>query len=228
MRSRPCGDGAPALPARRGLPVSLTGPAGVGKTRLALQVATRLASSIAGGVFTVDLGNVLEADQLTDVVADALALGDQRDPAKNTIVDLGRRLARSLGTRAVLIVPENGEHPIVSCAPLIEQLLTALPGLQLLVTSQQVLGLAGEYSYVVPPLSLPDPSDIDAEPADLCAGASRGAHDVRGILASLVDKSMVAGTASNGVHSYRLLVTAFAKSTCPPPCTGSGRTCARR
>lgn len=311
--------------------VTLTGPGGVGKTRLAMHVATRLEPSISGGVWLVELGNVLEADQLADAVADALSLGDEPMPAKNAITDLGRRLARSWGTRRVLIVLDNCEHLIAVCGPMIEQLLAAVPGLQLLVTSQQVFGIAGEHIYVVPPLSLPDADDVASDSATLdrlmrheaielfldraeavvpgftmtdedrlnvarlcaqldgiplvielaaarlrsfgvtellqiisdrfrllstgsgtaqprhrtlralvdwsyhllspdeseiwlsaslftgeftadavvevCAGPSRTAQDVRFVLASLVDKSMVASTARNGVHRYRLLVS---------------------
>ncbi|WP_165759459.1 protein kinase domain-containing protein [Mycobacterium decipiens] len=147
--------------------VTLTGPGGVGKTRLAVHVATQLESSLPGGVWFVELGNVPEADHLIDVIADALSLGEQPGPAKNPTQDLARRLVRSLGARRALIVLDNCEHLIDVCGPLIEQLLSAVPDLQLLVTSQQVLGIAGEHIYAVAPLSLPDPSDIDDDPATL-------------------------------------------------------------
>lgn len=147
--------------------VTLTGPGGVGKTRLALEVATRLDPSIRAGVWFVELANVADADHLVDVIADALSLGDEPVPSKDPVEDLVGRVRRSFGTRRSLIVLDNCEHLIAVCSPLIEQLLSAVAGLQLLVTSQQVLGIAGEHIVDVSPLALPDPADIDADSATL-------------------------------------------------------------
>jgi predicted ATPase len=140
--------------------VTLTGPGGVGKSRLALQVAARLEPTIPAGVRLVELGNVLEADHLVDAIAGALGLGDERTRTDDPIQDLSRRLATSFGRRRVLLLLDSCEHLIDICGRVTEKLLSAVPGLQLLVTSQQVLGIAGEHIYVVPPLSLPDPADI--------------------------------------------------------------------
>lgn len=145
--------------------VTLTGPGGVGKTRLALEVATRLSASVPGGVWQVELGGVLDTSHLIDVIADALALGDQQETGKNTVENLAGRLAKSMGARRMLIVLENCEHLIADCARLIEPLLQALPDLQLLVTSQHVLGIPGEHIYVVSPLPCPDPDEIGDDPA---------------------------------------------------------------
>jgi predicted ATPase len=115
----------------------------------------------------VELGNVLEADHLVDAIVDALELGDEATPTHDPILGLSRRLLTLFGTRPLLLLLDNCEHLIAACAVLIEKLLSTVPGLRLLVTSQQVLGIAGEHIYVVPPLSLPDPSEIGEDPATL-------------------------------------------------------------
>ncbi|CAM4418360.1 Serine/threonine-protein kinase PknF [Mycobacterium basiliense] len=147
--------------------VTLTGPGGVGKTRLAMQLASQLEHTVPGGVWLVELGNLLEAEHLIEVIADALLLGEPTAQASNPTRELARRLHGTLGNRRALVVLDNCEHLIPACSPLIDQLLRAVAGLQLLVTSRQVLGIPGERVYVVAPLSVPDPAEVKDDPAIL-------------------------------------------------------------
>jgi predicted ATPase/DNA-binding SARP family transcriptional activator/DNA-binding CsgD family transcriptional regulator len=130
--------------------VTLTGSGGVGKTRLALAVATEIA---AGGAFRdsvwlVELAGAA-APSLVAVVAAALGVrdGPGRPPLK-ALVD-------ALRDRETLLVLDNCEHLVESCAALCATLLIAAPGLRILATSRALLGVPGERSWPVPPLSLP-------------------------------------------------------------------------
>ncbi|MEU8227877.1 BTAD domain-containing putative transcriptional regulator [Kribbella sp. NPDC048915] len=135
--------------------VTLTGPGGVGKTRLALAAAADVADRFADGVALVELAAVTSdalsvADALTDAVQAAL---DLRDTEGTPVVD---RLAAVMGTR--LLVLDNCEQVVDEVAALTDRLLAAAPGLRVLATSREPLGLAGEVVWSVPPLSVPPPS----------------------------------------------------------------------
>ena len=136
--------------------VTLTGPGGVGKTRLGLQVAHELAASFADGVYFVGLAPVQEPDLVVSAVAQALGT---KQLAGATLLE---SLQRHLGDRQILLLIDNFEH-VDRAAPLLSELLAAAPGLQVLVTSRSRLRLYGEHDHPVPPLSLPDlrrPSDV--------------------------------------------------------------------
>ncbi len=109
--------------------LTLTGPGGVGKTRLALEVAAHLEQAIPGGVWLVELGHVVEPGLLIDTVVDALELGDEPIQAGQPMHALAMRLAESLGARRALIILDNCEHLISECGPLLEVLLHYRPGL---------------------------------------------------------------------------------------------------
>lgn len=132
--------------------VTLTGPGGVGKTRLALAAAADVADRFADGVVLVELAAVTPdalsvANSLTDAVQVAL---DLRDTGGTPVVD---RLASVMGSR--LLVLDNCEQIVEEVAALTDRLLATAPGLRVLATSREPLGLAGEVVWSVPPLSVP-------------------------------------------------------------------------
>lgn len=141
--------------------VTLTGVAGVGKTRLALHVARASRRGFPGGVWQVELANLREPSLLTHLVAETLGL---HDIPKNDPLDV---LSEFLAPRTTLLVMDNCEHVLDACAALTGELLTAAPELRVLATSREPLGVAGEHVWVVPPLAVPDSRDGGrAEPAE--------------------------------------------------------------
>ncbi|MEV0801675.1 BTAD domain-containing putative transcriptional regulator [Kribbella sp. NPDC050281] len=137
--------------------VTLTGPGGVGKTRLALAAAASVAERFPDGVLLVELAAVTPAarsvrNALTDAVQAALDLRDSAGPADAVI----ERLAAVMGTR--LLVLDNCEQVVAEVAELTDRLLAAAPGLRVLATSREPLGLAGEVVWTVPPLEVPSPA----------------------------------------------------------------------
>jgi predicted ATPase/DNA-binding SARP family transcriptional activator len=131
--------------------VTLTGPGGVGKTRLALETAGQM--SFADGVWLVELaGQTLD---IAEVVAAVLGIRDDTATGSRPGVapaSLGERLANALGGQELLLVLDNCEHVIDAVAELAELLLQRVPGLHILATSQEALAITGEYLEVVPPL----------------------------------------------------------------------------
>jgi predicted ATPase/DNA-binding SARP family transcriptional activator len=135
--------------------VTLTGPGGVGKTRLALAAASGPAASFADGVWLAELA---AAAGPAEVIATALGVRD--GPAAQLLPE---RLAGALRHKQVLLVLDNCEQVVDEVARLAEALLVAAPGLRILATSRQPLGVDGERLYVVPPLELPagpDPEQL--------------------------------------------------------------------
>lgn len=130
--------------------VTLTGPGGCGKTRLALQVATDMIQGrMQDAVWQISLESVRDARQIPQVTATACGIRDQKKPVINQLVDRFR-------DEHVLLVFDNCEHLIPACASLIDRLLGECPQLSVLATSREALGLAGEFTLPIPPLSLPD------------------------------------------------------------------------
>jgi predicted ATPase/DNA-binding SARP family transcriptional activator len=153
--------------------VTLTGPGGVGKTRLAVEAAGRMGATYADGAWLVELGPVGPHRAAADVgslVATVNATLDIREaPASGAgpaaAVD---GLARALRAKNSLLVLDNCEHVVEAAAELARRLLTAAPNLRILATSREPLGLAGEALWIVPPLEAPGP-DLDPEPGSLQA-----------------------------------------------------------
>ncbi|CAA9535954.1 MAG: hypothetical protein AVDCRST_MAG49-222 [uncultured Thermomicrobiales bacterium] len=146
--------------------MTLTGPGGVGKTRLALEAAARLGQTarFADGVRFVALAPVAEAALLVPTVIQALALPGVAPEAPLT------QLRQALRGRQMLVVLDNFEH-LIGAAPTVAQLLEACPTLAVLATSRQRLHLRGEQDLAVAPLGLPDPE----QPVGLAALAASGA-----------------------------------------------------
>ena len=130
--------------------LTLTGPGGVGKTRLALHVAQELADAFADGVRFVDLAAIREPALVVPTIAQALGLREMGGRPS------AERLAALLRDKQLLLVLDNFEQ-VVTAAPQVADLLAACPRLKVLVTSRAVLRVSGEHAFPVPPLALPDP-----------------------------------------------------------------------
>lgn len=131
--------------------LTLTGPGGVGKTRLALQVAADVQDAFPDGVGFVALAPVHDPALVAATIAQTLDVRDTGDRP------LGDRLRLALRERDFLLVLDNFEH-LLAAAPLVGKLLAGCPRLTVLVTSRAVLHLSGEHDVPVPPLALPDPA----------------------------------------------------------------------
>jgi predicted ATPase/DNA-binding CsgD family transcriptional regulator len=131
--------------------LTLTGAGGVGKTRLALRVAEGVAESFRDGVWLVELAPVHDPALVPHEVAAVLGVDERADQP------IGPALVESLRERQLLLVLDNAEHLVAACAELAYALLRACPSLQILATSRQPLGVAGEVLWRVPSLSVPDP-----------------------------------------------------------------------
>ncbi|MGI8643490.1 MAG: tetratricopeptide repeat protein [Thermomicrobiales bacterium] len=133
--------------------VTLTGPCGVGKTRLALHIAHDLAPDYSGGAQFVDLGGIQRPEQVLDAIVQACEIqADTTRPALATLAD-------ALRGRQLLLVLDNVEQ-VVAAAPDIAALLTALPDLTILATSRVALRIRAEYEYPLAPLPAPTAADI--------------------------------------------------------------------
>jgi predicted ATPase len=129
--------------------VTLTGTGGCGKTRVALQVAADLLDTYPDGVWLVELASVTDAVLVPDTVASALGVrGSPTQPIQATLLSY-------LRDRRLLILLDNCEHLLDTCARLTDVILRRCPHVQILATSRELLGIAGEVSWRTPSLSLP-------------------------------------------------------------------------
>jgi predicted ATPase/DNA-binding CsgD family transcriptional regulator len=133
--------------------LTLTGTAGVGKTRLALEVARLLVPDFADGVHFVSLAPLSDPALVVPTIAHSMGL---MESGPEPLLDL---LRTSLHDKHQLLLLDNFEHVITAATPLAE-LLEACPALKLLVTSREVLHLRGEHQFAVLPLALPDPKRL--------------------------------------------------------------------
>jgi predicted ATPase/DNA-binding CsgD family transcriptional regulator len=140
--------------------LTLTGPGGSGKTRLALAVAGGVADRFEDGVWWVSLAPLSDPDLVPQAVATALKVRER--PGRSLV----ETIADDLRDLETLIVLDNCEHLVEACERLASALLYACPNLRVLSTSRESLGIAGETVLLVPPLSLPDP-DHPPAPGEL-------------------------------------------------------------
>lgn len=131
--------------------VTLVGPGGVGKTRLALRVAEAALDDFAHAVCVVDLAPITDPQLLVGAVMAALPFqNESMVPSVETLVE-------AMQSRRMLLVLDNCEHLVQSCADLVEELLRGYGGIRILTTSRQALGVAGEQVRRVAALSSPEP-----------------------------------------------------------------------
>lgn len=139
--------------------LTLTGPGGVGKTRLSLQAAAELSDEFAHGVFLVPLAPINEPKQVVPAIAQTLGIGEATDQP------LFPLLKTVLEKKQMLLLLDNFEH-VADAAVIVAELLSLCPGLKLLVTSRVGLHVRAEQEFAVPPLTLhtlkrlPDPLDL--------------------------------------------------------------------
>jgi predicted ATPase/class 3 adenylate cyclase/DNA-binding CsgD family transcriptional regulator len=134
--------------------VTVTGPGGSGKTRLAGEVARRVAAGFADGAWLVELAPVADPGQVAAVVAACLGVREQPGlPVAGT-------LARVLARQQLLLVLDNCEHVIAAAAGLCAELVAACDDLRVLATSREALRVGGETRYRLGPLAVPGPDDL--------------------------------------------------------------------
>jgi len=134
--------------------VTVTGPGGVGKTRLAGEVAWQVADQFADGVWLAELAPVQDPAQVAAVVAAALGVRDQ------TGMPAAEALPRVLARQQLLLMLDNCEHVLAAAATLSKELLLAADDVRILATSREPLGISGEARYRLPPLTVPPPGDL--------------------------------------------------------------------
>jgi len=133
--------------------VTLTGPGGAGKTRLALQVAAERLMEHGDGVFTVELAPITDPELVTSAIASVLRIEAAADrPLLDTIVE-------SLRDREMLLVLDNMEQ-VPGGAPIVAAILAGAPKVRVLVTSRSPLRVRGEREFTVPPLRIPDAAHL--------------------------------------------------------------------
>jgi len=160
--------------------VTLTGPGGAGKTRLAAEAGARLLERMPDGVWIVELGSVVDPVDLPQAVLSLFGARELRllaTPGTAAVPPLDR-LVEALGGRELLLVVDNCEHLVAAAAALVDHLLARCPRLSVLATSREPLGIAGEVLHPVGPLAVPEE---DVSPAEALASpavrllADRGA-----------------------------------------------------
>ena len=129
--------------------VTLIGPGGTGKTRLSLQVAADLLDRFPHGVWFIELAPLTDSQLIPQIILSAIGITEQAGPPLEV-------LRAYLRDKTSLIVLDNCEHLLATSARIVDALLKAAPALKVLASSREALGVAGEASYPVPSLSLPD------------------------------------------------------------------------
>ncbi len=141
--------------------VTLTGSPGTGKTRLALRLGHELVDWLPDSAYVVFLAPITDPAVVEKTIAEVLGVAFQQEQP------LIETLKQALRTRQILLILDNFEH-LLPTASLVSELLTAAPGLKVLVTSREALHLYGEQEYTVPPLELPDADHFDLETLTHC------------------------------------------------------------
>lgn len=152
--------------------VTLCGVGGIGKTRLALRLASRLAPAFADGAWLVELAEITRPEGVLHQLAEVFRL--EREPGRSMLDTLVSRLADA----ECLLVLDNCEHLIEPAAEVAATLLASCPGVKILATSREALRIAGELIWHVPPLDLPgdDPAEADSVRLFLSRARAAGTH----------------------------------------------------
>jgi predicted ATPase/DNA-binding CsgD family transcriptional regulator len=140
--------------------LTLVGPGGVGKTRLAIELSSRSRKAFRDGVWFVELAALEDGSEVGSQIGAALGLLDQSN--RSSVA----RLADYLEERRILIVLDNCEHVLSAVSALAARLFDSSPGLRIVATSREPLGILGEQVYRVPPLAAPDESTAAVGPVE--------------------------------------------------------------
>ena len=132
--------------------VTVTGPGGIGKTRLAVQVASGLGEHFPGGVYFVPLSSLNDPGLIASMIVQTLGI---REAGGQSALEILKRNLQDSSCPTRLLLLDNFEH-LVQAAPTVADLLASGPNLKILVTSRAALHVYGEHEYPVPPLALPD------------------------------------------------------------------------
>lgn len=136
--------------------LTITGTGGCGKTRLAVRAAADLLDEFSNGVWLVELAALTDPSLVVQTTAGVLGVPE---PSHGVLL---RALIDFLRSRSVLLILDNCEHLIASCAEMVTVLLQSCPHLTIMATSRERVAVKGEVTYEVPPLSLPDPRRLPA------------------------------------------------------------------
>ena len=196
--------------------VTLTGSAGVGKTRLALAVAAESLDRYPGGVWWVELAPL--ADQGAVGRAALAAVGAREAPG----VPVADQLAVALGEQPTLLVMDNCEHLIGACAELVAELLAASPTASVLATSREPLGVPGEITWRVPSLRCPD-LERPRRRSRRCRSTTPSSCSSSGPVAPDPRSSSTRPTRRPSPRSATVSTASRSPSSWPPPAAGSCR-----
>ena len=176
--------------------ITLCGAGGIGKTRLALRLLSRIASEFPDGVWFIDVSEIRQPDLVSAAVAAAAGIDEEPGrPLDDTLCD-------AVSQREAVLALDNCEHLISACASICQRLLASAPGLRVIATSREPLHVAAEVVWQVPPLSLP-PSDVLEADQLSCYDAVRLFAERAG--AAAPSFSLTAGNAASVARVCRAL-----------------------
>lgn len=154
--------------------LTLVGPPGTGKTRLALQVAWEVADSFQEGAYFVSLAPITDPALVIHTIARVVGVNEAHEQP------LIETLKYAFRESHLLLILDNFEH-LLSAAPQVSELLSAAPHLKVLATSREPLHLYGEQEYAVPPLALPDPEHLDPQTLAACESTALFMQQARAV-----------------------------------------------
>src|SRR5947207_14269042 len=134
--------------------LTLTGPGGVGKTRMALELAANLLDGYDDGAWAVELGSIADPDLIANTIASTFGVG--QEPGRPLL----SAVAEHLRGRRLLLILDDCEHVLAAAARAADTIMRADPGVRIIATSREPLGISGEVLFPVPSLAVPNPDRV--------------------------------------------------------------------